>query len=172
MIELCVDNASENSREDYENFNKIEYFDCLKLSYNDFYNKFLIPNIPCVITGVSEKWECKNWFRNDQVDFEYMVKKLGALGHKKVPITNCSKKAYDSHEKSTIYFHDFANYWKNRNPKDDILYLKDWHLKNELPGYEFYRVPEFFGSDWLNEYLLDTNKDDYRFVYMGVKDSG
>jgi hypothetical protein len=171
MIELCVDNASVDSidfSENYENLKEIEYFDSKKLPYSDFYNRFLIPNIPCVIVGISEKWECKNWIRNDQIDFDYIAKKLG---HIKVPVTNCSISNYDCQEKSTIFFEDFVNYWRNRRQKDDLLYLKDWHLKNEVPAYDFYRVPEYFGSDWLNEYLLDTKKDDYRFVYIGVKGS-
>lgn len=156
--------ASEN----YKNLKKIECIDSQELSYGDFYNKFLLQQIPCVIRGLSKEWGCsKNWFRNNQVNFEYIAEKLG---HRKVPIRNCSKKVFDSHENSSIYFCDFVNYWKNRNQKH-ILYLKNWHLQNELPSYEFYNVPEFFGSDWLNEYMLDTNKDDYRFVYMGVKGS-
>jgi len=53
----------------------------------------------------------------------------------------------------------------------DNLYLKDWHLAAQMPGYNFYKVPKYFASDWLNEQLIDQKTDDYRFVYMGPKNS-
>lgn len=79
-------------------------------------------------------------------------------------------------------FHKFLDYWKNRPSEltdgyntDDSdepepqLYLKDWHLKKDMPNYDFYTVPHYFVSDWLNEYCRDKNEDDYMFVYMGPK---
>jgi hypothetical protein len=54
-------------------------------------------------------------------------------------------------------------------PTEDLYYLKDWHLRKEEPNYEFYEVPKYFASDWLNEYLTDKNLDDYMFVYLGRK---
>ena len=35
----------------------------------------------------------------------------------------------------------------------------------------FYEWPEEFKSDWLNEYTIATGRQDYRFVYIGPKDS-
>ncbi|GAQ84084.1 hypothetical protein KFL_001750210 [Klebsormidium nitens] len=34
-----------------------------------------------------------------------------------------------------------------------LLYLKDWHLVAEYPGYRAYETPVYFQDDWLNEYL-------------------
>ena len=47
----------------------------------------------------------------------------------------------------------------------------------EFPEYEAYQTPEFFQSDWLNEFLDEQGWergkecDDYRFVYIGPKHS-
>ncbi|XP_063236248.1 2-oxoglutarate and iron-dependent oxygenase JMJD4 isoform X2 [Bacillus rossius redtenbacheri] len=49
----------------------------------------------------------------------------------------------------------------------------DWHFTKDYPEENVYRVPQYFASDWLNEYLCNRPdpSDDYRFVYMGPKGS-
>lgn len=51
------------------------------------------------------------------------------------------------------------------------FFLQDWHCFRENPTEDLYSVPEYFGSDWLNEFYLCSPQleDDYRFVYMGPK---
>lgn len=172
MIELCIDNSSGEACEDYESLTEIQRVKCENLSYNDFFKNFMTKNIPIIILGLPKKnnWECQNWFVNDaEVDFEYILKKTG---HVQVPVTKCLRKKkqnYDEeHKTMKMDFLDYVNYWRNRGPDDcDLFYLKDWHMQNEVKHYMFYRVPPYFGSDWANEYLLDTKKDDYRFVYFG-----
>lgn len=34
-----------------------------------------------------------------------------------------------------------------------------------------YETPSYFAVDWLNEYWITKEKDDYRFVYIGPKGS-
>jgi hypothetical protein len=54
----------------------------------------------------------------------------------------------------------------------DILYTKDWHFVRDYPDTPIYTLPFIFGEDWINEWWDDfSRKDDYRFVYMGPKDS-
>lgn len=74
----------------------------------------------------------------------------------------------------------FIDYWKtvisrNYNYEGgslDVLYLKDWHMFQEIPGSEdVYKVPSYFKSDYLNEYCLANKLTDYRFVYFGPKKS-
>lgn len=128
----------------------------------------------------SNDWECTNWTTlNGNVNFEYLQNKIPDC---KVPVSDCAVQYYNSHIKTEISFHTFLDYWKNKryegekngyDTDDDSdgpeLYLKDWHLKKDMPEYNFYTVPQYFGSDWLNEYCIDKNKDDYMFVYMGPK---
>ncbi|XP_068150734.1 LOW QUALITY PROTEIN: 2-oxoglutarate and iron-dependent oxygenase JMJD4 homolog [Drosophila tropicalis] len=166
------------------------------LSYNDFYWQYMKPNWPVIITDVSNDWECQNWTssndaRNDNnttqtagINFNYLKKHID---DRPVPIADCNSIYFNSHAKLELKFHDFLRRWEqtiesseseaekdqnsNETIQTDNLYLKDWHLAAELPGYKFYKVPKYFASDWLNEQLINEQRDDYRFVYMGPKDS-
>lgn len=46
-----------------------------------------------------------------------------------------------------------------------FIYLRDF------PDYTAYETPCGFSSDWLNEFWDTKDDDDYRFVYMGPKES-
>lgn len=144
--------------------NEIELLE--ELSYNEFFQNYLIPNRLVLIKNVSDDWECmKNWLKNDgNIDFNYLAKRFKS--DHQVPVANCSKKYFDSHEKIKMNLGDFLNYWQrlisaNYQLEEDVLYLKDWHLKKELCDYNFYKIPSIFASDWLNEFLVDTGRDDY-----------
>lgn len=70
----------------------------------------------------------------------------------------------------------FLNYMKSvkeqnydYGEKMDILYLKDWHFFQDTSQTNVYTVPQYFESDYLNEYCLQNSLTDYRFVYMGPK---
>lgn len=131
------------------------------------------------------------------INYDYLKERIGNC---QVPVANCNKEYFNSHAKSEMSFYDFLNYWQekrgdgrdlisstteisnidmttadnmtsNINTTTDLLYLKDWHLKAQQPDYDFYKVPKHFASDWLNEHLVAAQRDDYRFVYMGPKDT-
>ena len=78
-------------------------------------------------------------------------------------------------------FREFIDYWRNVQNIDyeydkhdmKVLYLKDWHFVKQFPEYIAYETPVYFESDWINEYYTKKPEleDDYRFVYMGPKQS-
>lgn len=154
-----------------ENVEIIERFHTQQLSYDDFFRKFMVKNVPVVIAGIADQWDCINWTNDGSIDFNYLRTKIDVKLH--VPVANCNKSYYNAHEKRNFTFDEFLTYWNDRinrsNDQQDVLYLKDWHLRREQPEYEFYKTPLYFASDWLNEYCTETNGDDYRFVYMGPK---
>lgn len=187
------------------NHNEIPHIRQQDLSYNDFYWQFMEHNYPVVLTDVSTKWECRrNWIiklktekNNDNdinsatttassINYDYLREKIGNC---QVPVANCNREYFNSHEKCEMLFYDFLLYWQRKRGElistelsnlpdnnktittDDLLYLKDWHLKAQNANYDFYKVPKHFASDWLNEHLVATDSDDYRFVYMGPKDT-
>lgn len=199
------------------NITEIDKIHTNDLSYSDFFEKYLSQNLPVIINGISDDWECMNWincakttsnsinnisinnddrnnninnghnnwdqqYQNCDINFNYLESHVN--GNIRVPIANCHKNYYNSHEKAELNFSEYLNYWRERiendrnnsstdangNVLDDkLLYLKDWHLKREMPNYEFYMTPIYFSSDWLNEYCVEKGLDDYRFVYMGPK---
>ncbi|XP_034474709.1 2-oxoglutarate and iron-dependent oxygenase JMJD4 homolog [Drosophila innubila] len=169
-----------------------------ELTYNEFYWRYMHANWPVIITDVSNSWECRNWAQagkekdnananispsltgqQDLIDFDYLKSRIGNFD---VPVADCNATYFNSHAKLELKFHEYLDRWQrgsgmevkvetNCNVAKDNLYLKDWHLAAQLPTYEFYQVPKYFASDWLNEQLIQENRDDYRFVYMGPKDS-
>lgn len=157
----------------YENLSEIpkESFDTL--TYDEFFTKFMTKNLPVIINLDLSSWDSyNNWILQDRsgLDFAYLRDRFGNIS---VPIAKCEEKYFDSHKKVKMSFYDYLNYWENRksNQNQELLYLKDWHLRNELPNYSFYTVPQYFVSDFLNEYLADTGQDDYKFVYIGPANS-
>ena len=74
-------------------------------------------------------------------------------------VTNYADESFPCRE---IYFREFLD--KLREGKES-LYLKDWHLVLVDPT--FYETPKYFADDWLNEFCLEMNRSDYRFVYIG-----
>lgn len=71
---------------------------------------------------------------------------------------------------SVHYWHFNLNFL---NIHSMFFFLKDWHFTQDFPEENIYRVPQYFASDWLNEYYSAKTsiQDDYRFVYMGPRGS-
>lgn len=138
------------------------------VSYNDFFEKYMIKNIPCIVKNISSDWDCVGkWIKEEQINYDYFVQHYGDI---QAPVADCNNVSYNSHCKCEMKVSDYMNYLKSEN-KDKLLYLKDWHLRRLQPTNTFYNVPIFFSSDWLNEYAQDHQDDDYMFVYIGPKDS-
>lgn len=138
------------------------------LSFGEFFDKFLSKNLPVIITEANLLTPFSlQWLNSDN---SLNIDKLEEiLSDHEVPVANCSRQYFNSHEKTTMKFKDYANYWRHRDKNADLLYLKDFHFKHEFPHVDFYNVPQYFASDWLNEYLLDKEREDYRFVYIGAE---
>ncbi|KAF6214830.1 hypothetical protein GE061_009573 [Apolygus lucorum] len=131
---------------------------------------------PCLLKNISQDWPCqKEWVENGKPNFEWLSRKYGRA---EVPVSNCKERYFNAQSKCTMKLKEFLDYWEDyidkKHPEESqCFYMKDWHFPNENPSENVYRVPPFFASDWINEYLLkDPSKnDDYRFVYMGPKGS-
>uniref|UniRef100_A0A0A1WVG6 Jumonji domain-containing protein 4 n=1 Tax=Zeugodacus cucurbitae TaxID=28588 RepID=A0A0A1WVG6_ZEUCU len=147
-----------------------------EISYNNFYWRFIKQNWPAILTNVSNEWECSHTWISSKlgadatINFVFLKDKIEDC---LVPVTICSDKSVSSE----LSFYDFLNKWEKYIQSSDsdedcnFPYLKDWHLKSQLPYYEFYHIPKHFSSDWLNEFLTENGLDDYRFVYMGPKNT-
>lgn len=139
-------------------------------SYADFFKDYLLKNRPCKIINVCANWEARRfWLENGKPHFCYLLQKYGTC---KVMIYDCHEKYFNSQRTKEYEFSEYLKYWEQcigNQYKEKLLYLKDWHLKNQFPDDSFYEVPVYFASDWLNEYLCENSMDDYRFVYMGPK---
>lgn len=175
--EIEIDTDEKYKEPSFPFVTEIEEYHVNNLSYSNFFDRFMVKNKPVLITGIANHWECMNWIDsknsvNGGIDFDYLRQRISTAQN--VPIADCSKVYFNSHGKSEMKFGEFVNYWQNQIQQNDcestnLLYLKDWHLRRSQPNYEFYKTPNYFASDFLNEYCESKKIDDYRFVYMGPK---
>ncbi|GIY00346.1 2-oxoglutarate and iron-dependent oxygenase JMJD4 [Caerostris darwini] len=143
------------------------------ISYECFFTNYMKANKPCILSSsFTENWKSRSeWITSDgKPNFIFLEKEFGSSV---VPVSDCNNKEYNSQHKEDMVFRDYLNYWRTLNcttPQSQCLYLKDWHFQRHYPNYEAYTIPEYFSSDWLNEFC-GTEKDDYKFVYMGPKNT-
>jgi hypothetical protein len=68
----------------------------LSLSFQIFY-EYMLQNIPIIITNISNNWDCqKNWVSDDKLNTDFLRNRIS---NRNVPIANCTKQFYNSHEK-------------------------------------------------------------------------
>ncbi|XP_028175656.1 2-oxoglutarate and iron-dependent oxygenase JMJD4 homolog isoform X1 [Ostrinia furnacalis] len=166
MSEIEIDDFNISALPECYDYNlkTIEVVGASELSYNQFFNKFMTKNIPCIIKNIGHDWICtRKWKKDAHIDHDYFIKTYGDL---KAPVADFSDIMFDSHSKTDMKVCDYMNYLKSRT-KEKLLYLKDWHLRKLRPDDNFYEVPIFFAPDWLNEHAQDCEEDDYMFVYIG-----
>ncbi|XP_033114605.1 2-oxoglutarate and iron-dependent oxygenase JMJD4-like [Anneissia japonica] len=147
--------------------------------YDVFFEEFMAVNRPCLFSGITDGWRSiKEWVDSDgKPNYQYLSQHFGDAV---VPVADCKREQYGSQPKENMLMRDFLSYWKayiknDYSKSERCLYLKDWHFTREFPDYGAYRTPVYFTSDWLNEFW-DSKQDsqsgdDYRFVYMGPKNS-
>lgn len=162
---------------DYSDFANIERVSAANLTYDAFFHNYMLRNRAVIITGLSDSWDCYRSWLNDSNDasqpnrclnVDYLCAKMRTLRSDVVPVADCSRSQLNAHCKLEMPFAEYATYWKSRQDVDErLLYLKDWHLRQAMPEYQFYTTPRYFASDWLNESLVTAGEDDYRFVYIG-----
>ncbi|CAK1550082.1 unnamed protein product [Leptosia nina] len=154
------------------NERRIHVLNVPALSYSDFFSKYMFTNSPCVIKNVCEEWRAfKDWASSEKINWDFFIENYGDF---EAPVADCNKLDFNAQCKSNMRVKEFMEYLK-LDEKEHLLYLKDWHLKAMLKKVNspenFYKVPEYFASDWLNEYAEDKKEDDFQFVYIGAKDT-
>ena len=89
-----------------------------------------------------------------------------------VEVFDCSVENYDSEKGTFMTLKDYLLFWRSEKNKKDgkILYLKNWHFDKDFPDIKLYSNPEYFTSDWLNEYLEVQSKD-FKQLFLGPKNS-
>ncbi|CAH8446198.1 unnamed protein product [Schistosoma bovis] len=94
-----------------------------------------------------------------------------AVLHEKLCVSDCSVIEFNTHPVREVTVEEFISYWTDKaQGKDDrILYLKDWHYFKKSSENSWFTLPEYFSSDWLNEFwsLRNDLSDDFKFLYLG-----
>ena len=138
------------------------------LSYSDFFQQFMVKNVPCLIRDLMSDWPATRDLINDKQ--EPNIEFFETLENVQVPVADCSAKYFNSQEKISMTLKEYLSYWRSsrQDANTNLYYLKDWHFVKQFPEVQLYTTPEYFTSDWLNEYW-QNQKDDYKFVYLGPK---
>ena len=146
-----------------------------------FIDDHFIPNKPILLSAdCTRNWGAlRYWVTDDkQLNISYLRQHFG---HLTVDVADCQRRAYDDMPKTAMTMNAFLDYWQNRNdnPECPTWYLKDWHMVRDCPALsaDLYQPAPFFQSplfDYMNfywEHGCTGRSDDYKFVYMGVKNS-
>ena len=138
----------------------------------EFERRFQGPNLPVLITGVTESWRAAREWVDEQGRPD--VARLAAL-FDAGEVAIHDRRGKRRHMKLSEY----ADWWHSRQDDDnaaDWLYLKDWHMAQQFPEYDAYTTPACLGEDWLNEHWAAggtgaATAGDHRFVYIGPQGS-
>ena len=122
----------------------------------DFFIRY---NKPCLLGDwASRGWVSRNrWDNYGLINFDALKEDLSDA---KVPVVDCDGDA----NCATVNLFDFIDRLRNG---ENALYLKDWHFCTRPENLNLFSVPPCFKIDWLNDYLVDREKEDYRFLYFG-----
>ncbi|CAI2723864.1 unnamed protein product [Schistosoma spindalis] len=95
------------------------------------------------------------------------------MSDEKLCVSDCSVIEFNTHPVREVTVEEFISYWtgKAQGKDDRILYLKDWHYFKKSSENSWFTLPEYFSSDWLNEFwsLRNDLSDDFKFVYLGSR---
>jgi len=170
--------SAKNSEEDKSPNSQFEIVE--NIEYSEFFTRFLLRNVPCVLSeSFTKNWPCRqDWTKIDKdgsnqkaPDLEFFVNIVPKSLH--VPVSDCSSREFNAHCSQDMKFSEYHNYW-NQTPRNECKYLKDWHFQRDTKDmYTAYQVPDFFSSDWLNEWWEGRKggENDYKFVYIGPEGS-
>lgn len=95
-------------------------------------------------------------------DFDFLSR---TFGEAKVQVAKCDTREYSDQERSEMSFARFLLDWSQG--KGGTRYCKDFHLVQAFPEYKAYTTPQLFSDDWLNDFCVAQQEQDYRFVYAG-----
>ncbi|CAH8460452.1 unnamed protein product [Schistosoma turkestanicum] len=141
------------------------------INYTDFYFNYLMKNQPCIFDSwITKNWSaCFSWCSSD--GFIDLKKLFEDFSDTKLCVSDCSVIEFNTHPVREVSVKEFMSYWTNKTQGKDkrILYLKDWHYFKHSSENNWFTLPEYFSSDWLNEFwsLRNDLSDDFKFVYLG-----
>ena len=143
------------------------------MSYEEFKRDFMLPNLPVMITGLTEKWKARKWLRKENDTAVPDMSRLGKIfGSDSVPVHSQSQAGFTLSRpvKEDMTVSEYADWWElhhsqmdDVDPEAPLLYLKDWKLVASRPKIEAYEWPIYFLDDWLNGAMGNA----YKFVYLG-----
>ena len=163
----------------------IHVIDGRTLTYEQVYERFLLPNRPFIALGVADSWPARrDWIDKDGLPaWSYLIDHFGAS---EVNVVRCPKRDSAGVEDGEVdkdvprTFGDVARLW--RSGQGQGLYIKDWHLPRRQEeqaekvistslSVPFFTPLVWAEDDWMHNYYRNNTSDDFSFVYFGTKDT-
>eukprot|EP00924_Labyrinthula_sp_SR-Ha-C_P000509 snap_masked-scaffold_27-processed-gene-1.21-mRNA-1 protein AED:0.34 eAED:0.34 QI:0/-1/0/1/-1/1/1/0/316 len=143
-----------------------ERVDLQEITVDDFEKNYLRKEKGLILINALCNWGIyKKFYNIDEKEREKLLVEL--LGDAQVPVVYDkdakSEGLYGNNVKENMKITEFFNVWKDR----PFAYLKDFHFVPVL-GESAYDIPLMFKNDWLNEYCVEEQKSDYKFMYLGA----
>ncbi|KAF0918996.1 hypothetical protein E2562_027632 [Oryza meyeriana var. granulata] len=115
----------------------VERVDARRLCYAEFVDRFMRPNRPVVLTGLTSSWRsCQDWtLAADRraPDLEFLARTFPSPF---VQVADCSSWEFSDQKRLEMSMREFVDHWvgssSNGNSGGSLLYLKDWHFVKEL----------------------------------------
>ena len=143
--------------------------DASELSPEQFLQRYMRPNLPVMVTGLTDGWRAtRDWVSvtsdgSRVVDMRAMSEAFGAA---EVLVVDCDEALDTDLAREQMRFDRYADWWRARDdpspraspdapPRDRPnakLYVKDWSMASDFPDYRAYVTPPHFADDWLNAY--------------------
>jgi hypothetical protein len=148
------------------------------LTYEVFLSSHLVPNLPCILSPKqTADWHAfQEWVdRDGKPNWQFFEERFGS---DQVSVAKCQVVEFGDQCRETMKVSDLVSKWTQGSDSGaNQLYLKDWHLRLRNPTYDFYRTPDIFADDWMNDFYINARSkgdssaelDDFRFLYMGTK---
>ena len=164
-----------NSPENEIHGAKIPRVHCRDMSYERFTTKFMHPNLPVIINGLTDSWKAsRDWVYKDKdgraiPNIEYLAREFGS---DKIPVYVQEQKGFGQTRPSLndMTVEEYVVWWAYYKTQEascrepsELLYLKDWKFVAAHSDYEAYEWPIYFRDDWLNQAMGHA----YKFVYLG-----
>ena len=167
----------------------IPIIDGRNLDYPTAYTRFLAPNLPFIVTGLTDSWPASTeWLSSngEEPNWQFLEQ---LYGDAVVGVVDCNAPK-DERCPEEMAFRDVIGNWRAGGGKG--LYIKDWHLRrymrekqshnggpsgsqaesSAMDEKDFYTVPRIFSDDWMARYYTECKQDDFAFVYFGTEGTG
>ena len=165
------DDDDDDERPDDLPADSIDRIHCRDLTYSDFFSRYMLPNRPVIIQGLTESWKSKKeWtvFKHgrEEPNLEYLSQHFG---NDVAPVHEQQQGGFTlaRPQKQEETLSEYAEWWYEHEETcgsdGPLRYLKDWKFVAVHPSYNAYDWPEYFQDDWLNGAMGNA----YKFVYLG-----
>jgi hypothetical protein len=143
--------------------------DASELSPAQFVERFMKPNLPALLTGLTNGWRAqREWVVGGESDGISMAAMTSVFGDADVLVVDCDAGLDTDLARKQMKFSEYARFWTSRGVGAEgcaasdggsggggdgrRLYLKDWTFTSDFPAYGAYETPPHFADDWLNAY--------------------